>query len=288
MPMKLKTPHRLSKLPLNTLAPNILTIIALCSGLTAIRFALLGQFKFAVLAIATAAFFDMLDGRVARLLKGASKFGAELDSLSDFLCFGVAPAMVMYFWTLHDIGSGNTGWLVVLAFSVCAALRLARFNTALDDDTKPVWTGSFFTGVPAPAAAGLSLLFLIINLELESTFFASPYLNAIWMLAIGGLMISRVPTYSFKRVRVKREYVGLVLLVVGLLVAGLLNQPWYTLAAMEIAYIISIPFSVKAHEKLKRGDAQQKDIDTAADDSLAPVADKPADKPTEPPASILH
>jgi CDP-diacylglycerol--serine O-phosphatidyltransferase len=261
MPMKLKPPHRLGKLPLNTLAPNILTIIALCSGLTAIRFAMLGQFKFAVLAIATAAFFDMLDGRVARLLKGASKFGAELDSLSDFLSFGVAPAMVLYFWTLHDIGqSGNTGWLVVLAYSVCAALRLARFNTALDDDSKPVWTGSFFTGMPAPAAAGLSLLFLIINLELESAFFASSFLNAVWMLFIGGMMISRVPTYSFKRVRVKREYVGVVLLGVGLLVAGLLNQPWYTLAAMEIAYIVSIPFSIKAHDKLKRGDAQAKDM----------------------------
>ncbi|MEK9969807.1 MAG: CDP-diacylglycerol--serine O-phosphatidyltransferase, partial [Ferrovibrio sp.] len=289
----LKPPQRLGKLPLNTLAPNILTIIALCSGLTAIRFALLGQFKFAVLAIATAAFFDMLDGRVARLLKGASKFGAELDSLSDFLSFGVAPAMVLYFWTMHEIGSGNTGWLVVLAFSVCAALRLARFNTALDDDSKPVWTGSFFTGVPAPAGAGLSLLFLIINLELESSLFASPYLNAIWMLGIGGLMISRVPTFSFKRVRVKREYVGLVLLGAGLLVAGLLNQPWYTLAAMEIAYIVSIPFAIKAHEKLKRGDAQQKDVDAAAAGAgtaavAEPVAepavgDKPAGTP-----GILH
>jgi CDP-diacylglycerol--serine O-phosphatidyltransferase len=295
MPMKLKPPHRLGKLPLNTLAPNILTIIALCSGLTAIRFAMLGQFKFAVLAIATAAFFDMLDGRVARLLKGASKFGAELDSLSDFLSFGVAPAMVLYFWTLHDIGqSGNTGWLVVLAYSVCAALRLARFNTALDDDTKPVWTGSFFTGMPAPAAAGLSLLFLIINLELESAFFASSFLNAIWMLFIGGMMISRVPTYSFKRVRVKREYVGVVLLGVGLLVAGLLNQPWYTLAAMEIAYIASIPFSIKAHDKLKRGDAQARDMaDVAVASEAAPVESAGGDEAggeTKPGATpgILH
>lgn len=294
-PIKLKPPQRLGKLPLNTLAPNILTIIALCSGLTAIRFALLGQFKFAVLAIATAAFFDMLDGRVARLLKGASRFGAELDSLSDFLSFGVAPAMVLYFWTLHDIGSGNTGWLVVLAFSVCAALRLARFNTALDDDTKPVWTGSFFTGVPAPAGAGLSLLFLIINLELDSAFFASPYLNALWMLFIGGLMISRVPTFSFKRARVKREYVGLVLLGAGLLVAGLLNQPWYTLAAMEFAYLASIPFSIKAHDRLKRGDVQATDMSAASADPAGHAAgsevggsdDASGDKPASSPG-ILH
>lgn len=157
----------------------------------------------------------------------------------------------------------------MLAFAVCAALRLARFNTALDDDTKPVWTGSFFTGVPAPAGAGLSLLFLIINLELESAFFASPFLNAIWMLFIGGLMISRVPTYSFKRVRVKREYVGLVLLGAGVLVAALLNQPWYTLAAMELAYLASIPFSIRAHDRLKRGDAQSQEM--AARD-MAPAA----------------
>ncbi len=291
MPMKLKPPPRLGKLPLNTLAPNILTIIALCSGLTAIRFALMGQFKFAVFAIATAALFDMLDGRVARLLKGASKFGAELDSLSDFLSFGVAPAIVLYFWTLHDLGAGgNTGWLVVLAFAVCAALRLARFNTALDDDTKPVWTGSFFTGVPAPAGAGLSLLFLIINLELESAFFASPYLNALWMLFIGGLMISRVPTFSFKRARVKREYVGLVLLGVGIFVAALLNQPWYTLAAMEIAYLASIPFAIKAHDKLKRSDAQATEVAATAPVSDTVPAEPAAGSESKPGTTpgILH
>lgn len=274
-PIKLRPPQ-LRNLPLNTLAPNILTIIALCSGLTAIRFAIMGQFKFAVFAIATAALFDMLDGRVARLLKGASKFGAELDSLSDFLSFGVAPAIVLYFWTLNTLGGGNTGWVVVLAFAVCAALRLARFNTALDDAEKPVWTGSFFTGIPAPAGAGLSLLFLIISLELESDFFRSAGLNAIWMLAIGGMMVSRVPTYSFKRVRVPREYIGVVLLGVGLLVAGLLNQPWYTLAAIEIAYIISIPFSLKAHEKLKHGETAGAAATMTAENVPAGDAPSPA------------
>lgn len=283
MPMSLKPPQRLRNLPLNTLAPNILTIIALCSGLTAIRFALLGQFKFAVMAIAIAALFDMLDGRVARLLKGASRFGAELDSLSDFLSFGVAPAMVLYFWTLHDLGNGNTGWLVVLAYSVCTALRLARFNTALDDTEKPQWTGSFFTGIPSPAGAGLALLFLIISLEMESDFFRSPALNALWLLIIGGLMISRVPTFSFKRVRVPRDYVGLVLLGVGLLAAALLNQPWYTLAAIELAYLGSIPFSIRAHERLRRGDTPR---------AAAPVADAPAAAPDkaegEPPQTTVH
>lgn len=256
MPMKLRPPQRLRNLPLNTLAPNILTIIALCSGLTAIRFAMLGQFKFAVGAIAVAALFDMLDGRVARLLKGASRFGAELDSLSDFLSFGVAPAIVLYFWTLHDLGSGSTGWLFVLAYSVCTALRLARFNTGLDETEKPQWTGSFFTGIPSPAGAGLALLFLIISLEVESSFFASPLLNGLWLVFIGGLMISRVPTYSFKRVRVARDHVGFVLLGAGILAAALLNQPWYTLAALGIAYMATIPFAMRAHDKLKHAEAR--------------------------------
>lgn len=284
--MLIKPPPRLRKLPLNTLAPNILTICALCSGLTSIRFAIAGQWKFAVAAIAVAALFDMLDGRVARLLKGASRFGAELDSLSDFLCFGVAPVMVLYFWTLHDLGNGNPGWLVVLAFATCTALRLARFNTALEDTEKPVWTGSFFTGIPSPAGAGLSLLFMILSLEVDSALFRSPFLNAIWALGIGFLMISKVPTYSFKRVRVKREAVLPVLLGVGVLAALLMNEPWYTLAALEIAYIVSIPFSLRAHERYKRGDAETAASTPAEPPADAAVAATPKDD--EPPARQLH
>jgi len=262
------------QLPLNTLAPNILTICALCSGLTSIRFAIMGQWKFAVAAIAVAALLDMLDGRVARLLKGASKFGAELDSLSDFVCFGVAPAIVLYFWTMRDLGNGNPGWLAVLAFSTCTALRLARFNTALEDPNKPVWTGSFFTGIPSPAGAGLALLFMILNLELESAFLKSPLLNAVWMLGIGVLMVSKVPTYSFKRVRVKREAVLPVLLGVGVLAALLMNEPWYTLGALELAYLASIPFSIRAHERHRRGEAE-KASEGASDTAPDPAAAQP-------------
>jgi len=283
--MLIKPPPRLRKLPLNMLAPNILTICALCSGLTSIRFAIAGQWKYAVAAIAVAALFDMLDGRVARLLKGASRFGAELDSLSDFLCFGVAPVMVLYFWTLRDLGNGNPGWLVVLAFATCTALRLARFNTALEEPDKPVWTGSFFTGIPSPAGAGLALLFMILSLEVDSALFRSPLLNSVWALGIGFLMVSKVPTYSFKRVRVKREAVLLVLLGVGVLAALLMNEPWYTLAALEIAYIISIPFSYRAHERLKRGDALATApvADAATTDAI--VTPAPND---EPPARQIH
>lgn len=258
--MLIKPPHKLGRLPLNMLAPNIITVFALCSGLTAIRFAIQEQWKFAVLAVALAALLDSLDGRVARLLKGSSRFGAELDSLSDFLCFGVAPGMVLYFWSLHTVGNGNTGWFVVLAFSTCTALRLARFNTALDDPNKPAWTGSYFTGIPSPAGAGMALLFMILSLEVDAAFLRSPWLNGLWALLIGGLMVSQVPTYSFKRVKVKRELVPLVLLGVGVVAALLLNEPWYTLFLLGAAYLATMPFSYLAYRKQRAKDAAPKDV----------------------------
>src|SRR5215218_8330181 len=158
---------RLHGFSINRLIPNILTLAALCSGLTAIRFALQGEFRLAVIAVIVAAIFDALDGRVARRLGVASRFGAELDSLSDFLCFGVAPALVLYLSSLTD--SGALGWIVTLMFPMCSALRLARFNTALVSDTPPpVWTGSYFTGVPAPAGALLALIPLMVSFEAEA------------------------------------------------------------------------------------------------------------------------
>ena len=279
--MLIKPPHKLGRLPLNMLAPNIITVFALCSGLTSIRFAIQEQWKFAILAIALAAVLDSLDGRVARLLKGSSRFGAELDSLSDFLCFGVAPGMVLYFWSLHGLGNGNTGWFVVLAFSTCTALRLARFNTALDDPGKPVWTGSFFTGIPSPAGAGLALMFMILGLEVDSDFLRSPWLNGPWALLIGGLMVSRVPTYSFKRVKVKREAVPLVLLGVGVLAALLLNEPWYTLFLLGAAYLATMPFSFRGYEKLRRGDAATAAAAAAPAEQTQTQAQAQAELPAE-------
>lgn len=284
--MLIKPPPNLRKLPLNTLAPNILTVCALCSGLTAIRFAIAGQWKFAVGAIVVAALFDMLDGRVARLLKGASKFGAELDSLADFLSFGVAPAVVLYFWSLQHLGNGNPGWLVVLAFSVCTALRLARFNTALDDPDKPVWTGSFFTGVPSPAGGGLALLLMILSFEFESEALRSPVLNAFWMLAAGALMVSRVPTFSFKRLRVPRHNVLPVLLGVGVLVASLANEPWFTISALGFAYLGSIPFAMRAHQRLKAGDAAA--AAPPAEPAAMPAAEKDERGGDTRPPPMLH
>ncbi len=273
--MLIKPPHKLGRLPLNMLAPNIITVFALCCGLTSIRFAIQEQWKFAIVAIALAAVLDSLDGRVARLLKGSSRFGAELDSLSDFLCFGVAPGMVLYFWSLHEVGNGNTGWLVVLAFSTCTALRLARFNTALEDPDKPVWTGSYFTGIPSPAGAGLALLFMILSLQVDSSFLRSPWLNGLWALIIGALMVSRVPTYSFKRVKVKREMVPLVLLGVGVFAALLLNEPWYTLFVLGAVYIGLMPLSYRSHENLRRNDASTKAAASAPNETVGDAAAVP-------------
>src|SRR5260221_9179170 len=162
-----RTRRGLRGFSVNRLIPNVLTLAALCSGLTAIRFALQGEFRLAVIAVIVAAIFDALDGRVARRLGVASRFGAELDSLSDFLCFGVTPALVLYMSSLT--GAGALGWIVTLMFPMCSALRLARFNTALVSDIPPpVWTGSYFTGVPAPAGALLALMPLMVSFEIEA------------------------------------------------------------------------------------------------------------------------
>ena len=275
---------RLRRLPVNSLAPNILTTLALCSGLTSIRFALLERWQLAVAAIVVAAIFDALDGRLARLLKGASRFGAELDSLSDFISFGVAPVILLYLWSLNGIG--NVGWVVVLVFSVCCALRLARFNVAIDDPQRPAWAGSFFTGVPAPAAAGLSILFVLASFEAGDVFFRSPWLNGFWALVVAFLMVSRLPTYSFKRVRVPRDMVLPTLLVVGLLAALLAAEPWYTLLGIALVYLAMLPFSALSYAR-QRGQrpwpiGPEEPAQPASGATVAPLPEPPAAEPERP------
>ncbi len=239
---------RLREQSLNRLIPNILTVLALCAGLTSIRFAFQERWELAVIAILIAGVLDGLDGRIARLLDGASKFGAELDSLSDFVSFGVAPALLLYYWTLKSID--GMGWAVALLFAVCCGLRLARFNTKLDNDDLPAWTGRFFTGVPAPAAAGLAMMPLFATFEFGAGFFDRPFISGALLTAIAVLMVSRLPTYSFKRTRVPHDYVIPMLLGVAALTAVMVSNTWLTLMAIGVLYAGSLPFSYLAHRRL--------------------------------------
>ncbi len=256
---------RINGLSFNKLIPNILTVLALCAGLTGIRFALHGKWEAAVTAILVAAVFDGLDGRIARLLHGTSKFGAELDSLSDFVSFGVAPAMILYFFSMQTAGS--LGWAVVLLFAVCCALRLARFNTMIGQPDLPPWAYNFFTGVPAPAAAGLALLPMMLEFQFDDVdFFAHPMVVGTVLVLVAFLMVSRIPTFSGKKFRVPHKYVLPVLLVVGLLTAFLVSAPWTTISVVALIYLGSIPLSLSAFRKLSR---QAKDV--RGEDEAAPA-----------------
>jgi CDP-diacylglycerol--serine O-phosphatidyltransferase len=208
--MRLPRNRRLRPLPVRTIVPNILTVLALCAGLTSIRLALQDRWELAVVAIIVAGIFDGLDGRLARLLKATSKFGAELDSLSDIVAFGVAPGVVLYTWSLHE--AGGLGWIVVLVFGVSCALRLARFNIAIEDPDRPAFMANFFTGVPAPGGAGLALLPMMISFQGFESVFRLPAVCGPFLVGVALLMISRLPTYSFKRLRVRRDYVLPVLM----------------------------------------------------------------------------
>ncbi|MGE5477477.1 MAG: CDP-diacylglycerol--serine O-phosphatidyltransferase [Bacteroidales bacterium] len=246
---KVIRPPRIPGLSINRLIPNILTLLALCAGLTSIRFGLHGAWEKAVLSIILAGILDGLDGRVARLLQGTSKFGAELDSLSDFVSFGVAPAMLLYFWTMQ--GAGGLGWAIVLLYTVCCGLRLARFNTMLGQADLPPYAYNFFTGVPAPAAAGVVLLPMVASFEFGRGFFDRPTVVAVFLLGVAFLMVSTIPTFSFKKVRIPNAWVLPILLIIGLLAAFLVTEPWKTLAVIGAGYVAMIPFSVRSFRRLK-------------------------------------
>lgn len=241
--------RRIRRVPLRMLLPSMLTLLALCSGLTSIRMSFEGRFEIAIAAIVLAAVLDALDGRVARFLKSTSRFGAELDSLADFVNFGVAPAILLYAWVLD--GLGNIGWIAGLVFAVCAALRLARFNVQLDDPDRPAWAGDFFTGVPAPAGALSVLLPVYLHLAGLPAFEAGAPVVLVYELAIAFLMISRLPTFSGKRIgeRIPREMVLPVFMGVVLFVAVLIAFPWQTLTAATLAYLAALPFAYTAHRR---------------------------------------
>lgn len=259
MPRDFRSRRGLRGFSINRLIPNVLTLAALCSGLTGIRFALQEHFQLAVLAILVAAIFDALDGRVARRLGVTSQFGAELDSLSDFLCFGIAPALVLYLASLKD--GGALGWVVTLMFPICSALRLARFNTALLADTPPpAWTGSYFTGVPAPAGALLALIPLLVSFEADATWPRHPLVVGVVLLCVGGLMVSRLPTFSFKKGRVPRHLVLPGLLGAALVMGVLASSPWIGLSLLGLVYVCLIPFSWFAYHKLATQDVPASEV----------------------------
>jgi CDP-diacylglycerol--serine O-phosphatidyltransferase len=239
------------------LVPNIFTVMSLCAGLTAIRYGLDQRFELALVLIVAAGVLDGLDGRSARLLKITSKLGAQLDSLADFLSFGVAPALLVYLWTLNQVKT--VGWSLALLFATCCALRLARFNTELEDSKQPSWMSRFFTGLPAPAAAGCLIMPMIATFALGQTWPRSWVLNALVMLVVAVLMVSRVPTFSIKMivVRVKPEWILPTLIGVGLLAAALLSAPWLTLLAVGVAYLVTLPISIVVAYRLRRQHAHE-------------------------------
>jgi CDP-diacylglycerol--serine O-phosphatidyltransferase len=274
--------RRFRRIPVRTLAPNVITLLALCAGLTAIRLAFEDRYVLALAAIVFAAVLDGIDGRLARLLKGTSRFGAELDSLSDFVNFGVAPALILYFWGLHDLKSA--GWIAAMAFAICASLRLARFNVMIDDPDKPAWASNFFVGVPAPAGA------ITVLLPIYAAFLGLPrsglltWITLFYTLAIALLMVSRLPVFSGKRIgnRVPPEMVGPVVIVAVLFVALLLAYPWVLLTAGTLAYLVSLPFGYLSHRRYARRwrEARAEPATTAAA-SPAPVTAtliRPADE----------
>jgi CDP-diacylglycerol---serine O-phosphatidyltransferase len=242
--------RRVRGIPLRTIAPNAVTALALCAGLTAIRFGIAGEWDKAVIATIIAAVLDGIDGRVARMLNGTSRFGAELDSLSDVIAFGVSPALLMYLWSLQDIP--RYGWLFALAMALCCALRLARFNAAIDTEDQPHKSAGFLTGVPAPAGAGLALLPLYLWLETGLDWVREPYIVAPWLAFVAFLMISNIATFSWGSIRPRRSVRLEVIALAALVGAAIFSVPWIMLSIICLVYVVLIPFSIRNYGRIKR------------------------------------
>ena len=237
-------------LALRALAPNAITSAALCSGLTGIRFAINGEFDKAVMAVILAGLLDGIDGRVARMMKADSRFGAELDSLADAISFGVAPALILYLWSLK--AEPRYGWFAALALAVCCALRLARFNARIDIDEQPHKSAGFLTGVPAPVGAGLAFLPLYLWIASGSEMFRNPVFVALWVTGIAFLLISNLATLSWKSLRPRRSLRLGLIAVVGLAIAALLTDPWWTLAVIALLYLALVPLGMVRYARVKR------------------------------------
>jgi CDP-diacylglycerol--serine O-phosphatidyltransferase len=241
-------------LTLRAVLPNAITAAALCSGLTGIRFAINDNWQMAVFAIILAGMLDGIDGRIARLLKAQSRFGAELDSLADSLSFGMAPALVMFLWSLQDLP--RFGWFASLAFAICCALRLARFNARIDVEDQPHKSVGFLTGVPAPVGAGLAFLPMYLWVASGEAIFRHPVLVAAWMVAIAVLMISNLATLSWTSIRPRRNIRLEAIALAGLVFAALLTEPWWTLAGLSLVYLVLMPLAIVRYARIKQQRAQ--------------------------------
>jgi CDP-diacylglycerol--serine O-phosphatidyltransferase len=242
--------RRFRPIPVRMLVPNVITLLAICAGLTSIRLSIEGRMTLAVYAIVFAAALDGIDGRVARMIKGQSKFGAELDSLADFVNFGVAPGLMLYFWQLHELG--NAGWIAAMVFAISGGLRLARFNATMDDPNKPAFAANFFTGVPAPAGAITVLLPIYVAfLDLGRLPAA---VTAAYTLLIAFLMVSRLPVFSgkTKRMRVPPELVLPAFVAVIVFIAILIAYPWHVLSIGTVLYLLALPLGYKSYRDQAR------------------------------------
>ena len=255
------------KIPVRMLVPNFFTLLSLCAGVTAIRMAIEHRFELAIGLIVIAAILDGVDGRLARALKAQSRFGAELDSLADSLSFGMAPALVLFLWSLQDLP--RFGWFAALAFAICCALRLARFNARIDVEDQPHKSVGFLTGVPAPVGAGLAFLPLYLWMATGEGLFRSPVLVAVWITAIAALMISNLATLSWTLIRPKHNIRLEAIALAGLVFAALLTEPWWTLAAICIVYLALMPYAALRYARIKRQRTE----------AGAPRKDEPAKEP---------
>jgi CDP-diacylglycerol--serine O-phosphatidyltransferase len=269
--MRRPRPPRVPRgLPLRAVAPNAVTALALCSGLTGIRFAIASQWELAVAMVLIAGVLDGLDGRIARMLHGESRFGAELDSLSDAISFGVSPALILYLWSLSALP--RVGWPCALLLAVFCALRLARFNANIDITEQPHKSAGFLTGVPAPAGAALAMLPLFLWFITDEPMLRSPYIVAPWVALVAVLMVSSIATFSWSSLKLRRHIRFEAILVVVVLFGALISATWITLATVTLAYLATFPFSIRAYARVRR-------LRAAASAPAAPTSSESAPAP---------
>ena len=276
-------------LPVLHFVPNMFTILGLCAGMTGMRFAFDGRWQMAVAFIIAAAIFDGLDGRSARLLKMTSKLGEQLDSLADFISFGVAPAVIVYLWVLHEVR--GFGWAIALVFATCSALRLARFNAELEAPARPAWARHFFTGVPAPAAAGLALVPIMASFVIGGDIVRHWLISAVTLVVVAVLMVSRVPTFSVKRLKINPSLV-IPTIILGIFVTVLLiTEVWLMLSLIGLVYLASIPVSWVMAQRMEQSAAQaEPPAEAAPTEPDTPAADTPTDDAgkAEGQGAVLH